>query len=176
MGWEKNFNPLSIYRSSPEKDFTPSSALVNNPLPEVSKQSFLDQKDGATTEISITSGYVLAEDSSPKKLKKGKKTERKDETKGETYRQLRRRNIIMEAVRQHSVIDDPTKLYKMIQESEIQEGQSAKMDKKSLMRLISKLGKEGQIHNIRCVFQVKLASHWSLPNTLNTGFSLVSEW
>ena len=40
-----------------------------------------------------------------------------------------------------------------MQESEIQEGQSAKMDKKSLMRLISKLGKEGQIHNIRCVFQ-----------------------
>ena len=52
-----------------------------------------------------------------------------------------------------SVIDDPTKLYKMIQESEIKEGQSAKMDKKSLMRLISKLGKEGQIHNIRCQFR-----------------------
>ena len=153
---------MLIHRSSPEKDFTPSSALVNNPLPEVSKQSFLDQKDGATTEISITSGYVLAEDLSPKKLKKGKKTERKDETKGVTYRQLRRRNMIMEAVRQHSVIDDPTNLYKMIQESENQEGQSAKMDKKSLMRLISKLGKEGQIHNFRCVFQVILASHWSI--------------
>ena len=138
-------------RSSPEKDFTPSAAV--NISPPVYKQSVLEQRDGAATEISITSGYVLAEDSSPKKLKKGKKTDRKDETKGETYRQLRRRNIIMEAVRQHSVIDDPTKLYKMIQESEIQEGQSAKMDKKSLMRLISKLGKEGQIHNIRCVFQ-----------------------
>ena len=81
----------------------------------------------------------------------------------------------MEAVRQHSVIDDPTKLYKMIQESEIQEGQSAKMDKKSLMRLISKLGKEGQIHNIRCVFQVILAC-LSLVNALNTLLSLVSEW
>ena len=76
----------------------------------------------------------------------------------------------MEAVRQHSVIDDPTKLYKMIQESEIQEGQSAKMDKKSLMRLISKLGKEGQIHNIRCVFQVMLVSHWSML------LILVSHW
>ena len=80
-----------------------------------SKQSFLEQRDGATTEISITSGYVLAEDSSPKKMKKGRKPDRKDEAKAETYRQLRRRNIIMEAVRQHSVIDDPTKLYKMIQ-------------------------------------------------------------
>ena len=137
-------------RSSPEKDFSSSSVI--NPAPDVIKQSFIEERDGAKTEISITSGYVLAEES-PKKLKKGKKSERRDETKGETYRQLRRRNIIMEAVRQHSVIDDPTKLYKMIQESEIQEGQSAKMDKKSLMRLISKLGKEGQIHNIRCVFQ-----------------------
>ena len=137
-------------RSSPEKDFSSSSVI--NPAPDVIKQSFIEERDGAKTEISITSGYVLAEES-PKKLKKGKKSERRDETKGETYRQLRRRNIIMEAVRQHSVIDDPTKLYKMIQESEVREGQSAKMDKKSLMRLISKLGKEGQIHNIRCVFR-----------------------
>ena len=66
-------------------------------------------------EISITSGFNLPEDSSPRKMKKMKKADRKEDIKGETYRQLRRRNIIMEAVRQHSVIDDPTKLYKMIQ-------------------------------------------------------------
>merc|ERR1719483_1314229 len=41
----------------------------------------------------------------------------------------------------------------MIQEDEAKEGNTSKMDKKSLMRLISKLGKEGQIHNIRCVFK-----------------------
>ena len=67
--------------------------------------------------------------------------------------QLRRANTIIEAVRLHKVIDDPTKLYKMIQENEAKEGQLAKMDKKSLMRLICKLGKEGQIHNIRCVLK-----------------------
>ena len=46
------------------------------------------------------------------------------------------------------MIDDPTKLYKMIQENEIKEGYKAKMDKKSLMRILSKLGKDGQIKNI----------------------------
>ena len=47
-------------------------------LPEpFSKQSFLEQRDGATTEISITAGYVLAEDSSPKKLKKARRIRRR---------------------------------------------------------------------------------------------------
>ena len=132
-----------------------SRSLASSPTKSLdgSQYNIIDHSEGANMEISITSGFVLPEDTSPRKLKKLKKPEKKEEAKGETYRQLRRRNIIMEAVRQHSVIDDPTKLYKMIQESEVREGQSAKMDKKSLMRLISKLGKEGQIHNIRCVFR-----------------------
>lgn len=46
------------------------------------------------------------------------------------------------------VIDDPTKLYKVIQENELVEGYDAKMDKKSLLRLLMKLSEEGQIKNI----------------------------
>lgn len=95
--------------------------------------------------ISISSGFQLHE--SPKKRKE------KLEGRSETFRQLRRANTIIEAVRSHGVVDDPTKLYKMIQEQEVQEGYEAKMDKKSLMRLLSKLGREGQIKNIRVVFR-----------------------
>ena len=104
-------------------------------------------------EISITSGFCMPDESSRNKSKNTKRQDRKSEARGETYRQLKRCNTIIEAVRLHKVIDDPTKLYKMIQEDEYKEGNTSKMDKKSLMRLISKLGKEGQIHNIRCVFK-----------------------
>merc|ERR1719233_1340380 len=104
-------------------------------------------------EISITSGFCMPDETSLNKTKNTKRQDRKGEARGETYRQLKRCNTIIEAVRLHKVIDDPTKLYKMIQEDEYREGNTSKMDKKSLMRLISKLGKEGQIHNIRCVFK-----------------------
>ena len=134
-----------------DDEYRLSRSLVSSPTKSLDGHqqiNITEKTDGSNVQISITSGFILPEDNSPKK-----KAKRKEEVKGETYRQLKRRNMIMEAVRQHGVIDDPTKLYKMIQESEVREGQSAKMDKKSLMRLISKLGKEGQIHNIRCVFR-----------------------
>ena len=46
------------------------------------------------------------------------------------------------------MIDDPTKLYKMIQENEAREGYGARMDKKSLMRILTKLGNDNHIKNI----------------------------
>ena len=78
-----------------------------------------------------------------------KKAEKEGGGTGETFRQLRRANTIIEAVRLNKVVDDPTKLYKMIQEQEQEEGYTAKMDKKSLMRLLTKLDREGQVQNIR---------------------------
>jgi hypothetical protein len=99
--------------------------------------------------ITISSGFQLAEAAgrSP-----GRWRERA-EGRGETFRQLRRANTIIEAVRLHQVVDDPTKLYKMIQEQEVAEGYSAKMDKKSLMRLLERLGREEQVRNIRVNFR-----------------------
>ena len=48
----------------------------------------------------------------------------------------------------HKVIDDPTKISKIILENEQREGLGAKMDKKSLDRLLDKLAAEGQLKNI----------------------------
>ena len=100
----------------------------------------------APIHISISSGFHLEET-------EGARRRERQGDRGETFRQLRRANTIIEAVRLHTVFDDPTKLYKMIQEQEVAEGYQAKMDKKSLMRLLSRLGREGQVKNIRVVFQ-----------------------
>jgi len=137
----------TLCKFSPVKD----KVLVKESNP--SESMIHDDDEDTPMEISITSGFSLPDENSLSKTKNVKRQERKGEARGETYRQLKRSNTIIEAVRLHKVIDDPTKLYKMIQENEAKEGHSAKMDKKSLMRLISKLGKEGQIHNIRCVFK-----------------------
>lgn len=68
-----------------------------------------------------------------------------------TYRLLKRANLIIESVKQHQVIDDMTKLMKMIHEEEDKEGYDVKIDKKSLVRLLQKLAKDNLIKNIKVV-------------------------
>ncbi|XP_026830371.1 general transcription factor 3C polypeptide 1 [Ooceraea biroi] len=73
----------------------------------------------------------------------------KSRTSNITYRLLKRANMIIEAVKEHQVIDDTTKLMKMIYEEEIKEGYDKKIDKKSLIRLLQKLAKDNLVKNIK---------------------------
>lgn len=57
--------------------------------------------------------------------------------------------MIIEAVKEHQVIDDMTKLMKMICEEEEKEGYEVKIDKKSLVRLLQKLAKDNLVKNIK---------------------------
>ncbi|KOX75217.1 General transcription factor 3C polypeptide 1 [Melipona quadrifasciata] len=66
-----------------------------------------------------------------------------------TYRLLRRANMIIESVKEHQVIDDMTKLMKMIHEEEDKEGYDVKIDKKSLLRLLQKLAKDNLVKHIK---------------------------
>ncbi|XP_077271220.1 general transcription factor 3C polypeptide 1 isoform X1 [Temnothorax americanus] len=66
-----------------------------------------------------------------------------------TYRLLRRANMIIEAVKEHQVIDDTAKLMKMIYEEEDKEGYDVRIDKKSLIRLLQKLAKDNLVKNIK---------------------------
>nr|XP_050861343.1 general transcription factor 3C polypeptide 1 [Vespula vulgaris] len=66
-----------------------------------------------------------------------------------TYRLLRRANMIIESVKEHQVIDDMTKLMKMINGEEDKEGYDVKIDKKSLIRLLQKLAKDNLVKNIK---------------------------
>ncbi|KAK2581360.1 hypothetical protein KPH14_008126 [Odynerus spinipes] len=66
-----------------------------------------------------------------------------------TYRLLRRANMIIESVKEHQVIDDITKLMKMINGEEDKEGYDVKIDKKSLIRLLQKLAKDNLVKNIK---------------------------
>jgi len=57
--------------------------------------------------------------------------------------------MIIEAVKEHQVIDDTAKLMKMIYEEEDKEGYDVKIDKKSLIRLLQKLAKDNLVKNIK---------------------------
>ncbi|NXN15434.1 TF3C1 factor, partial [Indicator maculatus] len=61
----------------------------------------------------------------------------------ETYRLLKRRNLIVEAVRNLRLIESLFTLQKMVMDQEKQEGVSTKCCKKSIVRLVRRLAQEG---------------------------------
>ncbi|KAG7485330.1 hypothetical protein JOB18_008080 [Solea senegalensis] len=61
----------------------------------------------------------------------------------ETYRLLKRKNLIVEAVRSLKVIEGLFPLQKMINEEEKQDGISSKCCKKTILRLVHSLSREG---------------------------------
>uniref|UniRef100_A0A674I4E3 Ral transcription factor IIIC subunit 1 n=1 Tax=Terrapene triunguis TaxID=2587831 RepID=A0A674I4E3_9SAUR len=67
----------------------------------------------------------------------------------ETYRLLKRRNLIVEAVRNLRLIESLFTLQKMIMDQEKQEGVSTKCCKKSIVRLVHKLSQEGLLRLYR---------------------------
>jgi len=99
--------------------------------------------------MSISSDFQLNDKCKSPLKKRDKRMENQS-----SLRQLQRVNTIIEAVRHYKVIDDPTKLFKMIQLNELKEGYNAKMDKKSLLRILAKLQRDGQIKNITVNLQL----------------------
>ncbi|XP_064009165.1 general transcription factor 3C polypeptide 1 isoform X2 [Pogoniulus pusillus] len=61
----------------------------------------------------------------------------------ETYRLLKRKNLIVEAVRNLRLIESLFTLQKMVMDQEKQEGVSTKCCKKSIIRLVQRLAQEG---------------------------------
>jgi len=152
---EAKLEPPSI-PSTPQKRFSVDQSSPNvtaSDLCEALEKTNDGSPDSFDTGISdITVTFSSGLDVADKQWKSREKKfsgDAKEKTNGVTFRQLRRANTIIEAVRLHKVIDDPTKLYKIIQENEAKEGYEARMDKKSLMRLISRLEAEGQVKEIR---------------------------
>ncbi|KAM9096260.1 general transcription factor 3C polypeptide 1 isoform X2 [Sarcophilus harrisii] len=82
--------------------------------------------------------------------KKGKNTKAATQEKPhETYRVLKRRNLIIEAVGNLRLIESLFTLQKMIMDQEKQEGVSTKCCKKSIIRLVRKLSEEGLLRLYR---------------------------
>ncbi|XP_074696838.1 general transcription factor 3C polypeptide 1 isoform X1 [Strix aluco] len=89
----------------------------------------------------------------PKKMCGQKKEKRSKATaverSHETYRLLKRRNLIVEAVRNLRLIESLFTLQKMVMDQEKQEGVSTKCCKKSIIRLVQKLAREGLLRLYR---------------------------
>lgn len=81
------------------------------------------------------------------KKKKGNKT--LTERPHETYRLLKRRNIIVESVRNLRLIESLFTLQKLIMDQERQDGVPTKCCKKSIVRLVHKLSQEGLLRLYR---------------------------
>ncbi|XP_063221021.1 general transcription factor 3C polypeptide 1 isoform X2 [Bacillus rossius redtenbacheri] len=116
-----------------------STATVEGSVPEEKADRIADDQSVAGSSKSwqneTTSGFV--EDL--------KNLDQIQESLSITYRILKRANLIVETVRSHKVIYDLHKLMKLIYDEEVKEGYNVRIDKKSLLRLLLKLARDGNI-------------------------------
>ncbi|XP_041790222.1 general transcription factor 3C polypeptide 1 [Chelmon rostratus] len=89
------------------------------------------------------SNIVVVKDVSQLQASTCKKSGKSLERSHETYRLLRRKNLIVEAVRKFKIIDGLFPLLKMINDEEKQDGFSSKCCKKTILRLVHSLSREG---------------------------------
>ncbi|XP_011862964.1 PREDICTED: general transcription factor 3C polypeptide 1-like [Vollenhovia emeryi] len=157
---------LSKFRSK-YRLTTSKSLLTKTSKPDISAK---EQK--AKLDVSLTSMELIAADAratsfynsiktnltAQKPVRTGKgvsevfgfmEVVQNSEKKKVTYRLLKRANMIIEAVKEHQVIDDTAKLMKMIYKEEKDENYVVKIDKKSLIRLLQKLAKDNLVKNIK---------------------------
>ncbi|KAG9477135.1 hypothetical protein GDO78_002502 [Eleutherodactylus coqui] len=120
-----------------ENDCSLDSFQLESNLSALSVQSADEDDD----EVSVIEEVLDNDGKSGKKSGKAGTLERSRET----YRLLKRRNIIVETVKNLRLVESLFTLQKMILEQEKQEGVSTKCCKKSIRRLVQRLSLEGLV-------------------------------
>ncbi|XP_053936724.1 general transcription factor 3C polypeptide 1 isoform X2 [Cuculus canorus] len=158
----KGSKPTAV-KSRGKKQLSPQileepSELVDNTSGENSTLEAIKQESNLSTYAHSTDedGEVaLVEEVRLEDLKMcGQKKEKRSkatavERSHETYRLLKRQNLIVEAVRNLRLIESLFTLQKMVMDQEKQEGVSTKCCKKSIIRLVQKLAREGLLRLYR---------------------------
>ncbi|XP_067134932.1 general transcription factor 3C polypeptide 1 [Centruroides vittatus] len=125
-----------------------SQTPENNELSFVSIEPEKDDIDNKKKQnVAIASSFT--ED-----LKQMYSEKNKKETSHITYRILKRAGIIIETVKRMKMVDDIYQIQKLIYESEMKEGYNKKIHKKSVLRLIHKLAKDGYVRSIKTILKL----------------------
>ncbi|KAM4697792.1 general transcription factor 3C polypeptide 1 [Rhinophrynus dorsalis] len=126
-----------------ENDCSLDSFQFESNISTLSTQSADEDED----DVSIIEEFL---DKTTEKMK-ARKSSKKGmiERSHETYRLLRRRNLIVETVKNLRLVESLFTLQKMIMEQEKQEGVSTRCCKKSILRLVHKLSREGLVRLYR---------------------------
>ncbi|NXY47646.1 TF3C1 factor, partial [Ceuthmochares aereus] len=158
----KGSKPTAV-KSRGKKQLSPPileepSELPDNTSGESSTLETIKQESNLSTCVHTTDedGEVaLVEEVTLEDLKMcGQKKEKRSkatavERSHQTYRLLKRQNLIVEAVRNLRLIESLFTLQKMVMDQEKQEGVSTKCCKKSIVRLVQKLAREGLLRLYR---------------------------
>ncbi|XP_060116938.1 general transcription factor 3C polypeptide 1 [Heteronotia binoei] len=133
----------------------PDQAAEGDPVSDVPKQEAALSWCARSSEDS--EDVVVVEEVRLKTPKKTWDAQRKEkrpraaafERSHETYRLLKRRNLIIEAVQNLRLIESLFVLQKMVMDQEKQEGVSTRCCKKSIVRLVQRLSQEGLLRLYR---------------------------
>uniref|UniRef100_A0A3B4UME3 Ral transcription factor IIIC subunit 1 n=1 Tax=Seriola dumerili TaxID=41447 RepID=A0A3B4UME3_SERDU len=115
-----------------------TTKFISHKCVSINENIFLNSYFNTSLYQILYNGSIhLLQTRSPKKPKKSL------ERSHETYRLLKRKNLIVEAVRNFKIIEGLFPLQKMINDEEKQDGVSSKCCKKTILRLVHGLSREG---------------------------------
>ncbi|XP_072568646.1 general transcription factor 3C polypeptide 1 [Paramormyrops kingsleyae] len=111
---------------------------------DITQDVSYERTENTETETSVA---IVEEKIGPKQQPPVKRKTRpaRMEKPHQTYRLLKRKNLIIEAVRSLKIIESLFTLQKMIMDEEKQDGVSTRCCKKSIMRLLRSLSREGML-------------------------------
>ncbi|XP_071360613.1 general transcription factor 3C polypeptide 1 [Trachinotus anak] len=127
---------------TPDVPTTEQAATEEGEQSNVTPASSSPQRE-ASADNPADNNIVVVEDVCEDQALSPKKSQKSSKKTHETYRLLRRKNLIVEAVRNFKVIEGLFPLQKMINEEEKQDGVSSKCCKKTILRLAHSLSREG---------------------------------
>ncbi|XP_027139206.1 general transcription factor 3C polypeptide 1 isoform X2 [Larimichthys crocea] len=128
-------NSESDPKTARDEEEKESNASAATPLPQNEAET--------TTNNPPDNNIVVVKDILQPKARKDEKSRKSLARSHETYRLLRRKNLIVEAVRSLKIIEGLFPLQKIINDEEKQDGFSSKCCRKTILRLVHGLSKEG---------------------------------
>ncbi|XP_072839107.2 general transcription factor 3C polypeptide 1 isoform X1 [Pogona vitticeps] len=142
-------HPLESTREHPD-----ASAEADSTLDRLKQEAALSSCVHVQEDAGDVAVVEEVKPETPKKSCEDKRKEKRPralaaERSHETYRLLKRRNLIIEAVRNLRLIESLFALQKMIMDQEKQEGVPTRCCKKSIVRLVQKLSQEGLLRLYR---------------------------
>ncbi|KAM5153267.1 general transcription factor 3C polypeptide 1 [Mantella aurantiaca] len=133
-----------------ENNCSRDSLHLESNLSMITTQPVLEDNDDVIEEVLTNEKLKHEKDSKAKKGKRSSKSGTLEKSR-ETYRLLKRRNVIVETVKNLRLVESLFTLQKMIVEQERLEGVPTKCCKKSIVRLVYKLSQEGLVRLYRTV-------------------------
>eukprot|EP00794_Sanderia_malayensis_P004613 gene4613-5219_t len=135
------------------KEFDRAEDLANNTFEADDSRDSTQLSAGKDIDTEDTSPEIKIEDKGNKQFIKNLELRHVNEKKNETVRGMKRRNIILEKVKELKIIEGSNSIYKAVSQIEQQQGIKERVCRKSIHRILNRMVEEDSIKRYEIVIK-----------------------